>query len=104
MSTITKRNNSYKITVSAGYDSTGKQIRRNMTWTPSPNMSEKQIQKELERQAVLFEEKCRNGIMMSGAVKLSDFAEKWFADYAEKRLAPKTILRYRDFMKRINRR
>ena len=102
MANITKRNDSYVIRVSCGYDSTGKQIRRNMTWTPPPNMTEKQIQKELERQSVLFEEKCRNGVIMSGAVKLSEFVEKWFADYAEKQLAPKTLLRYRDFVKRIN--
>ena len=50
MPTIEKRGSGYRITVSAGYDMQGKQIKKRMTWTPLPNMTEKQIQKELERQ------------------------------------------------------
>ncbi len=61
MATIEKRGNSYRITVSAGYDMQGKQIKKRMTWTPEPTMSDKQIKKELERQAVLFEEQINNG-------------------------------------------
>ena len=34
MATIQKRGESYKISVSCGYDLNGKQIRRTMTWTP----------------------------------------------------------------------
>ena len=34
MATIKQRGNSYKITVSCGYDLNGKQIRRHLTWTP----------------------------------------------------------------------
>ena len=56
MATIQKRNNSYKITVSCGYDINNKQIRRTMTYTPEPDMTPKQIEKEVQRQAVLFEE------------------------------------------------
>ena len=61
MATIKQRGDSYKITVSCGYDLNGKQIRRHLTWTPEPGMTKRQLQKELDRQAVLFEEKCRNG-------------------------------------------
>ena len=60
MATATKRGNSYKITVSCGYDLNGKQIRKHMTWTPEPGMTERQIAKELERQKVLFEERCKH--------------------------------------------
>ena len=82
MATIKQRGNSYKITVSCGYDLNGKQIRRHLTWTPEPGMTKRQIQKELDRQAVLFEEKCRNGQVLDGNMKFAEFAEKWFADYA----------------------
>ena len=34
MANITKRNNSYSIRVSCGYDVSGKQIFQSMTWTP----------------------------------------------------------------------
>ena len=102
MATIKQRGNSYKITVSCGYDLNGKQIRRHLTWTPEPGMTKRQLQKELDRQAVLFEEKCRNGQVLDGNIKFADFAEKWFADYAEKQLRPTTVARYRLLMPRIN--
>lgn len=56
MATIEKRNNAYRITVCCGYDINGKQIRRRMTYTPDEKMTAKQIEKEVQRQAVLFEE------------------------------------------------
>ncbi len=86
MATIKQRGDSYKITVSCGYDLNGKQIRRHLTWTPEPGMTKRQLQKELDRQAVLFEEKCRNGQVLDGNIKFAEFAEKWFVDYAEKQL------------------
>ena len=33
--------------VSCGYDMTGRQIRKYMTWKPEPNMTAKQIEKEV---------------------------------------------------------
>ena len=74
MPTITKRNNTYKITVSSGYDINGKQIRRHMTWTPPAGMTAKQAEKEVNRQAVLFEERVRTGTYLDGSIKFADFA------------------------------
>ena len=64
MATIQKQGRGYKITVSLGYDYTGKRIRQYMTWIPEPDMTDRQIKKELERQAVLFEEKVKNGTVV----------------------------------------
>ena len=100
MATIKQRGDSYKITVSCGYDLNGKQIRRRMTWKPEDGMTARQIKKELDRQAVLFEEKCRNGQVLDGNIKFAEFAEKWFADYAEKQLRPTTVAGYRWSLKR----
>lgn len=102
MATITKRGNSYRITVSCGYDLNGKQLRRTMTWVPPDGMTARQIQKEANRQAVLFEEKCRTGQVLDGNIKFADFAERWFKDYAEKQLRPTTVARYHVLMPRIN--
>lgn len=102
MDTIEKRGESYKIIVSCGYDLDGKQLRRRMVWKPEPGMTKRQIQKELDRQAVLFEEKCRNGQVLEGNIKFAEFAEKWFADYAEKQLRATTVARYQLLMPRIN--
>lgn len=101
MASITKRNNTYKITVSCGYDMNGKQLRKSLTWKPDPNMTPKQIEKELERQKVLFEEKVNQGTYLDDNIKFADFVQIWLTDYAEKQLAPKTIQRYKDFLKRI---
>ena len=56
MATITKRGDTYRIRASCGYDVSGKQVIKSMTYKPQDGMSEKQIEKEVNRQAVLFEE------------------------------------------------
>ncbi len=82
MATIQKRNNSYTIKVSCGYNTQGKQIIQSMTWKPEPGMTEKQITKELNRQAVMFEEECCKGFQHK-AVKFEVFCEQWFDEYAK---------------------
>ncbi len=101
MATIEKRNNSYRITVACGYDVNGKQIRHRMTYTPEKGMTAKQIEKEVQRQAVLFEEKCQSGNVLDGNIKFSDFAELWFND-RKKDFRPKTYARYLSMLPRIN--
>lgn len=60
MATIRKRgNDSYEIKVSCGYGVDGKQRSQYKTWKPAEGMTPKQIEKELNRQAVLFEEACK---------------------------------------------
>lgn len=102
MASVTKRNNTYTIRVSLGYDASGKQLQRFMTWKPKPGMTENQIKKELERQKVLFEEQCRNGQYMGGNMRFSEFADYWMREYAEKQLKAKTIFDYKLLLKRIN--
>ena len=53
---------SYQIRVFRGRDASGKRLKDyQMTWKPAPGMTPRQVKKELERQATLFEEACRNG-------------------------------------------
>ena len=82
MATIQKRNESYTIKVSCGYDTKGKQVIQSMTWKPEPGMTAKQIEKEVNRQAVMFEEACKKGYQ-SKAVKFETFCEQWFEEYAK---------------------
>lgn len=104
MANITRRDGkkgvSYLIRSSCGYDTRGKQIFRSMTWRPAPGMSEKQIKKELERQAILFDEKSAEREIGSGAVKFQTFAEEWFKKYAEPNLRPRTVARLHDLEQR----
>lgn len=82
MATITHRGNSYRIKVSCGYDINGKQIVQTKTWKPEEGMTTKQIEKEAQRQAVLFEESCKIG-QITASVKFEAFAEQWFDEYAK---------------------
>lgn len=101
MATIRKRGNTYQIRVSTGYDSGGKQIIKSMTWKPTPGMTKRQIEKELDKQAVLFEQQVETGQFLDGSITFLEFAEKWFKDYAEKQLRDKTIAEYKALMRRV---
>ncbi len=101
MATVQKRNNSYKITASCGYDINGKQIRKSITWVPEQGMTQKQISKELERQKVILDEKCKTGTFLDENIKFSAFIDVWEKDYATVQLAPKTYERYQNLLKRI---
>ena len=102
MATIEKRGQSYRISVSDGYDMNGHQIRHTMTWTPPIGMTAKQIAKEVNRQAVLFEEQVELGQILDGNIRFCDFCEQWLRDYAEVQLRPTTIRSYRQIINRLN--
>jgi integrase len=101
MATVQKRGNAYTIKVSCGYDINGKQIIKSTTWKPETGLTPKQTEKELERQKFLFEERVKNGHCLDGNIKFAEFTDKWLLDYAEKQLAPKTLARYKELLKRI---
>jgi hypothetical protein len=63
-------------------------------------MTPKQIEKELTRQCVLFEEKCMKGNYTS-AIKFEAFAEQWFEEYAKPNLRNTTYERLLQLRNRI---
>ena len=99
MATIRKRGNSYQIRVSCVYDTNGNHKEQSMTWKPEKGMTERQIQKELNRVAVNFEEACSHGY--KAAVKFQDFAEQWFKEYAEIALKAQTVRCYRSLETKV---
>lgn len=58
---IQKRSDTYKITVSCGYDENGKQIRRTTTFVPPKGLTSKQEQKAVLEFAEDFERKVKGG-------------------------------------------
>lgn len=101
MATIKKRGNSYLIRSYDGYDQTGRQIERTMTWKIPAGMSDKKAEREARHQAELFEEKVRTGQSAEQKIKFADFCDLWMKDYAGTQLRPKTVKRYRDLLERI---
>lgn len=95
MASITPRKNkdgeiiSYTIRVYHGYDSNGERLKPyTMTYKPEKGMSAIQIAKELNRQAVQFEDECKNGFCgTAGTIKLVDFAPVYLSTM-EERLSP----------------
>ena len=102
MAAIRKRGEVYQIRVSCGYDINGKQITRTKSWMPERDMTERQVQKELQKVAVLFEEQCQKGLYLDSSMKFATFAEIWMREYAEKQLRPTTVFTYATMLKSIN--
>ena len=100
MATIRKRGNTYQIRVSCGYDANGNQVVQTMTWRPPEGMTEKQAEKEVLRQAVLFEEKCLKG-QVTANIKFSEFADEWFEEYAKPNLRSTSYERMKQLRDRV---
>ncbi len=87
---------SYRIRVSRGYDEKGKRLKPFfMTWVPDKGMSQKQIERELQKQVVLFEERCNNGEQaVSSKIKLKEFIPQYL-ETIEVRVSPTTLHFYK---------
>ena len=105
MANITHRTNkdgsmSYLLRAFIETGANGKQITKSMTWKPPAGMSPTKAEKEAKKQAILFEERVRSGVVsLDGKTKFEDYAGKWM-DTAE--LAPKTREQYGYLLRRIN--
>ena len=95
-----KHGDTYEIRVSCGYDVRGKQMLKRKTWKPDPLMTTKQIEKELQRQIILFEEECKGG-KINSSIKFETFAERWFEEYGKPDLRPTTYERDKQLKGRI---
>lgn len=103
MASIKKQGRGYKITVSNGYDIHGRQIRHHMTWVPEPGLTKRQEEKELNRQAVLFEEQVTHGgTQLNGNIHLKAFSELFMRDHIRVNRKYNTFARYEREIKRIN--
>lgn len=101
MAAITPRKNkngetiSYTIRVYRGYDSSGKRLKPFTTsYKPERGMTAKQIERELNRQAVQFEEKCKNGGAANSTMKLEEFCGIYL-DIMKPLLSPATAAFYK---------
>jgi len=99
MANITKRGDTFRIKVSCGYAVDGKQITKSTTYKPDPTKSDRWNEKELQRQAILFEDSCKRGMSTTSA-KFEAFAQEWFANYAELKLKRLTLSSYHRMEKR----
>lgn len=100
MANIRQRGKNFEITVSCGYDTNGKKIRQSMTYKPEKGMTARQIQKEVQRQAVLFEEKCKYGqVAVDGKIKFDDFVNQIYFENAKDFLSEYELAHYKNIIK-----
>lgn len=103
MATVEKRGKSYRITIAAGIDLNGKQIRHRLVWTPDEKLTPRQVEKELNRQIVHFEERVKSGSTASdGNIRFADFAKRYMEEYGKQNLKPTTFDNYQRNLVRIN--
>lgn len=90
----------YRLTVCQGYNSKGKKLRKRKTIKLDETLTPKQIEKELNRQMVMFEKTVKEGRFLEGeSITFEEFTKKWLENYAELNLAPATITSYKNKLK-----
>ena len=102
MATARPKGRGYEIRAYCGLGIRGNRLDKSRTWVPDPGMTKKQIEKELERQKVLFEEEIKGGVCLDEGTRFFDFAKQWMEEHGKGNLAPMTYRRYTDHLKRIN--
>lgn len=87
-----RKDGSYRIVVCIGYDVSGKKIRKYKTIKLPPNLTERQKDKELERQKVLFENEVLNKNYLDGEkITFAEFTKIWIEKHAKIKYAPSSL-------------
>lgn len=97
-----KTGTTYRISVSAGFDTSGQRIRHRTMWKPTPGMTPRQIKKAVQRAAVDFERSIEQGYSLDNKQTFAEYAA-YVLDLKERTgVRPTTLDRYRELLGRIN--
>lgn len=96
-----KLGDSYKITVTTGRDTQGRQIRHYKTWKPDRPMSARQTEKELQRVAFEFEQEIMKGWRADDRQTFGEYAA-YYLELKKPEYKPMTYDRVKRFIARIN--
>lgn len=97
-----KGGTAYKITVFSGRDADGKQIRHYMTWQPDRPMTERQMEKEVQKVAFQFEEKLKQGFVADNRQTFAEYATYVLDLKKQEGCKFRTLERYGELLERIN--
>lgn len=94
---------SYQIRVFRGRDASGRKLKDHiLTWKPEAGMTKRQIERELNRQAALFEENCKLGNISAEKPTFERYSAYVVELKEHNGLKPKTAERYKEMLKRVN--
>jgi len=96
-----KTGTSYKITVTKGRDSNGKQVRHFKTWTPDRPMTARQMEKEAQRVALEFEREIELGYQADNRQTFEQYARYVIGLKQQQGQAKNTIATYWKFMRKV---
>ena len=94
MKGITKRGNSYRFTVSLGFDGDGKQIRKYTTFTPPSGVTPAKADKLVKEAYREFSDKCKGIKNLKENMKFSELVDMYFKIYAPNKLKPISAYNY----------
>lgn len=95
MATISKRGSNYRIKVSLGYDTNGKQIIKSTTFTPPDGITPRKAEKLVTEYAFEFERHCKGYAVLNENIRFSELADWYFTNYAPIELKESTAYTYR---------
>lgn len=94
---------SYDIRIYKGRDLFGKQLKPYyMTWKVPKGMTEKQIEKELNRQIVMFEQNCNQGLIAEDNYSFESYSQYVISLKMRTGIKHSTIVRYKELLVRVN--
>lgn len=94
---------SYSIRVHKGRDAHGNQLKPySMTWVVPEGWTKSKIEKELNNQSVLFEQKCKEGIVADNKQSFEKYALYVISLKERTGIKHRTIVRYKELLERIN--
>ena len=92
----------YRITVSGGFDTSGKRIRHRMNYKPEPGMTARQTEKAVQRAAADFERSIEQGFSLDNRQTFADYAA-YVIDLKERTgTKHRTIAGYKGLLIRTN--
>lgn len=97
-----KTGTSYKITVTKGVDSSGKQIRHFKTWTPDRPMTARQMEKEVQKVALDFEREIDLGFQADNRQTFDQYAKYVIETKELQGLAKNTVSHYKKFASKVS--
>lgn len=96
-----KTGTAYKITVTRGRDSSGKQVRHYKTWTPPQGMGEKRAEREVQKVAVQFETEIEQGFQLDNRQTFEQYARYVIHLKEQGGAKHNTILEYQYLLARL---